>query len=204
MFSYESIQWRAKQAARRDTTFLKKIPSSLLVPSSELLLAQKSLWVKVRLRQGACTSVLFAACRSLHLIQRWYTCFSHYALCIRSELQPDMWDEDEWCDESCGFVLPWEPRGAGCHWFFQRRGRKEPLQWALPSSPEEAKAQIWSVGTQTYQPGVHTSKVYKAPTMLTGNCLVEFIFALVRFKNTFLDPHVSYMNTRTFSFSART
>lgn len=66
------------------------------------------------------------------------------------------------------------------------------------SSDSPDKAQIWSVGTQTYQPDVHTIKVYNALTTLTGNCPVELIFASVMFKNTFLDPHVNYMNTPTF------
>ena len=169
-----------------------------LCPLQSLLSAQKSSRVKARWRQGACTAVLFVACRLLRLLQRWYTCFSCYVLPIRSEVQSDGLDEDGWCDESRGCVLLWEPRGAGCHDSFPAKGNERPPAVSSALLPRPRKARIWSVVTQTYQLGVHTSKVYKAATMLTGNRLVEFISASVRFKNTFLDSRVNYMNTPTF------
>lgn len=124
-------------------------------PLQSLLLAQKSLWVKVRLRQGACTSVLFAACRSLHLIQSWYVCFSSYALSIRSELQPGRWDADEWWDESCGCVLPWEPRGAGCHWSFPAKGKGRAAAVSsalLPRGGKSTDMVSWDPNLPTWSP----------------------------------------------------
>lgn len=124
MLSYESIQWRAKQAARRDTTFLEKIPSSLLAPSSEPTLSPKIFVGEGEIEAGSVHLCALAACRSLHLIQSWYMFFSRYALSIRSELQPNRWDADEWWDESCDCVLPWEPRGSGWHWSFPAKGKE--------------------------------------------------------------------------------
>lgn len=120
---------------------------------------------------------------------------SRCALPIRSKLQSDGWDEDGWCDGNpwlCG--SPGELDGTS---LFQQRGTRAPAASSAPL-PRPSKAQPWSAGTQTYQPGVHASKVYNSPTPLTGNCLAEFIVASVRLKDTFLDPHVNYMNTPTF------
>lgn len=100
--------------------------------------------------------------------------------------------------ESRGCVLLWESRGAGWHESVPAKGNERAPAVISALLPRPSKARVCSAGTQTYQPGAHTSKVYKASTMLTGSCLVDFIFTSVRLKDTFLDPHINYMNTLTF------